>query len=416
VADPKLADEGDAQIELAEREMGALLSIRERFAREQPFANLRIACNLHVTKETAVLVHTLVAGGALVAITGCNNFSTQDAVAAALARRPGVAVLARHACTVAEYYERIEALVQFRPHVCIDDGGDLNVAVHADPAAMASLLGGSEQTSSGVLRLQAMGREGKLRVPVVLTNECRTKKCIDNYYGCGQSVIDGVIRGSGTFVTGKTFVVVGGGGLVGSGVAFRARGLGARVIVTEVDPFLALRAKYDGHEVMPAARAFPQADIIVTCTGNRDVVTLAHIEACRDGVILANAGQFDTEINVVALRAAAQSCVPLREGKMERFAMPSGKTVFLLGGGQLVNLSCAEGHPSAVMSTSFCGQALAAELIVQRGAELGKGCFNLPADLDDGIAALQLQALGIEIDSLTDEQRAWLKGWEQGTE
>ena len=404
---------GLAQIALAERSMSALVALRSGAPFET--AGLRIGVNLHVTKETAVLVKTLVALGASVCVAGCNAFSTQDDVAAALASLDGVEVHAVRGCSTDDFYAALDRVVAFGPEVVVDDGCDLTVRLHAAERGVAGVLGGCEQTTSGVIRAVNMHAAGSLEIPIVATNNNDTKRLLDNYYGTGQSVMDGIVRATALFVAAKT-VVVAGYGPCGKGVALRAAGLGAQVVVTEVDPFRALQATYDGFRVMPMAAAAPLADVDVTLTGNKHVVARDHMRAMKAGAVLCNGGQFVHEIDVDWLKATATASETVRPN-MVRYSFPGGaKDLVLLGDGNLVNLSCAEGHPSEVMATSFLGQLLAVKHIVAsaKNAALKPGVHALPKALDQEIAALQLKALGVEMDAMTPEQVAYAAEWEEG--
>ncbi len=424
VKDVKLADQGLKNIELAEARMGALLEIRKRFAEERPLKDVRVGMALHVTKETAVLVRTLIAGGADVAITGCNPLSTQDDVAAALAQE-GVKVWAYKGETNEDYYRYLTNIIAFQPHVTIDDGCDLVSEIHKKHAALIpSIIGGCEETTTGIIRLHAMVRDKALKYPVVAVNDNKTKHLLDNYYGTGQSTLDGILRASNILFAGKS-VVVCGYGSCGKGVALKAKGLGANVIVTEVDAFRALQAALDGFRVLKLDEAATIGDVFITVTGNKNVIDLHHMKLMKDGALLANSGHFDAEINIAALAKAATmrkmrpyldeytlgSQKDLKDGK-------GARRLYVAGEGRLVNLAAAEGHPSEVMSTSFCGQALAVEHLVKNKASLqGKGgqVIQLPPAIDDEIARLQLTAMGVAIDELTPEQKKYQSSWEEGT-
>jgi adenosylhomocysteinase len=411
VRDTALAPQGRLSIEYAQRNMQIMAGISRRFAREKPFRGLVIGMALHVTKETGVLVRTLAAGGAKVAIAGCNPLSTQDDVAAALAGE-GVAVFAKKGETKEEYYSYIEDVIGHGPHITIDDGCDLVTAIHTRHGeALGRLIGGCEETTTGVIRLRAMEADGALRYPVVAVNDNRTKHLLDNYYGTGQSSIDGILRATNTLIAGKTFVV-GGYGDCGKGAAMRAKGMGADVVVTEVDPFRALQAALDGFRVMPMAEAAGIGDIFLTVTGDKHVITTAHIRSMKDGAILANAGHFDIEIDVEGLKRLSK---PRRVRPFLDEYSIGKKKVFLCGEGRLVNLAAAEGHPSEVMATSFAGQALACEFLVRNKGRLKPGVVTLPEEIDTMIASLQLEAMGIRKDSLTKEQKKYLGGWKEGT-
>lgn len=413
VKDLSLAEQGLKNIEFAEREMGALLKVRERFAKEKPLKGLSVGMALHVTKETAVLVKTLIAGGADVAICGCNPLSTQDDVAAALAKS-GVKVFAYKGETKDDYYKFLSAVIATRPNITIDDGCDLVSEIHNKHSYLIKdIIGGAEETSTGVIRLKAMEKDGALKYPVVAVNDNKTKHLLDNYYGTGQSAIDGIIRGTNILFAGK-IVVVAGYGDCGKGVTQRARGLGANVVVTEVNHFRALQAKLDGFRVMPMMEAAKIGDIFITVTGNKSVVRTEHISEMKNGAILANAGHFDVEIDYDGLKKMATKVKDVRP-LVEEFTLKSGRKVFALGNCRLVNLSLAEGHPSEVMSTSFCGQALAIEYLVKNKGKLQPRVIILPETLDDEIARLQLEALGVEIDKLDKEQIRYLNSYKEGT-
>ena len=403
--------EGKKKIDYAAQEMKALMEIKKRFDKEKPLKGLRIGMALHVTKETANLVRTLVAGGAEVAITGCNPLSTQDDVAAALAKE-GVNVFAWRGETHAEYYENLNKVIAFEPTVTIDDGCDLITEIHTNHKKLIPKIKiGTEETTTGVIRLRAMEKDKALKCPVIAVNDNFTKHLFDNYYGTGQSSLDGILRATNVLLAGKTFVVAGYGDC-GKGVALRARGMGANVIVTEVDPLPALQAKMDGFRVMPMDRAAELGDIFLTVTGNKKVLRKEHYLKMKSGAILANSGHFNVEIDVNALKNMAAKRMIIRPN-LEEFKMKNGKKLYLCAEGRLVNLAAAEGHPSEVMSLSFCGQALAVEYGVKN--KLPPGMHTLPGEIDTAIAELQLKALGIEIDVLTAEQKKYLASWGEGT-
>ncbi|HDS74444.1 MAG TPA: adenosylhomocysteinase [Firmicutes bacterium] len=413
VKNPALADQGHRNIEWAERQMGALLKVKERFENEKPLAGVKVGLALHVTKETAVLVKTLVAGGAEVVITGCNPLSTQDDVAAALAEMDGVEVFAHKGETREEYYDFLNRVVKAKPDVTIDDGCDLVTVIHQEyPEMIPDLICGCEETTTGIIRLKAMEADGALKYPVFSVNDSNTKHLMDNFYGTGQSSLDGILRASNILFAGKIVVVVGYGSC-GKGVASRARGLGAKVIVTEVDPFRALQATMDGFEVMPMVDAVKVGEVYITVTGNKHVISAEHIRAMKDGAILANSGHFDNEIDVNWLEKNNSGKRNIRPF-FDEYTI-GDKVVFLCGEGRLVNLAAAEGHPSTVMAMSFCNQALAVEYGVKNRDNLKPGVLNLPANIDSDIAALQLEAMEIRIDTLTDEQIKYLSSWNEGT-
>lgn len=411
VKDLKLAEQGKLNVEFAESRMQALLNIRERLKKELPLKGITVGMALHVTKETAVLVETLIAGGANVVITGCNPLSTQDDVAAYLAKK-GVEVYAYKGETKEDYYRYITKVIDAKPDITIDDGCDLVSEIHKNHKELIpDIIAGCEETTTGIIRLKAMERDKALKYPILAVNDNKTKHLLDNYYGTGQSSMDGIIRATNVLIAGKNFVVCG-YGACGKGVSLRARGLGANVIVTEVDAFRALTARYDGFRVMPIEHAAKIGDIFVTVTGNKHIITLDLMREMRDGVILANAGHFDVEIDVAGLRKAAT--VRQVRPSLEEFNL-DGKKIYLAGEGRLVNLAAAEGHPSEVMATSFCGQALAVEYAVKNRGKLPVRVIQLPEEIDDKIAKLQLEAIGIKIDELTPEQKKYLSSWEEGT-
>ncbi len=412
IKDISLAEQGRRNIQWAERQMGALLKVKERFEREKPLAGHRIGLALHITKETAVLVHTLIAGGAEVAITSCNPLSTQDDIAAALAA-DGIATYGYKGESVEDYYRFINAVLDFNPDITIDDGCDLVTAVHTSRTELlANMICGCEETTTGIIRLCSMEKEGELKYPIIAVNDCDTKHLMDNYYGTGQSTLDGILRASNILIAGKT-VVVAGYGNCGKGVALRAKGMGGNVIVTEVNPFRALQAAMDGYRVMPMADAAPLGDLFITVTGDLHVITVEHVRAMKDGAVLANSGHFNNEIDVTGLEKAASSKRTIRPWFDEY--MVDGKPVFLCGDGRLVNLACAEGHPSTVMAMSFCDQALGVEYGIKNREKLAPGVHKLPPEIDMRVAELQLETMNISIDTLTPEQIAYLNSWREGT-
>ncbi len=414
VKDPSLAAQGKLNIEIAEKRMGALMKVRERFAKEKPFKGLTIGMALHVTKETAVLVKTLVAGGASVAITGCNPLSTQDDVAAALAEEKNVMVWAYKGESKEDYYRFLKAVIETKPQITIDDGCDLVTEIHQKHAGLIpSMIGGCEETTTGIIRLKSMEKENVLKMPMVAVNDNKTKHLMDNYYGTGQSTFDGILRSTNLLIAGKTVVVLGYGSC-GKGVAMRAKGLGAQVIVTEVDNFCALQAAMDGHRVMEMQDAAPLGDLFITVTGNLHVIRYEHMETMKDGAVLANSGHFDCEIDLDALEKKATRKRRVRH-YLDEYLLPNKRVLYVAGEGRLVNLASAEGHPSEVMSLSFCGQALACEYLVKNKKKLSPGVITLPPEIDDFIAGLQLTAMGLEIDTLTAEQKKYLGSWQEGT-
>ncbi|MBN1495013.1 adenosylhomocysteinase [Candidatus Peregrinibacteria bacterium] len=418
-----LALQGRNNIELAEKNMGALMKLRENFARLKPFKGLKIAMALHITKETAALVRTFIAGGANVAITSCNPLSTQDDVAEAL-KADGIAAYGYKGETGREYYSFLNKVLDIKPNITIDDGCDLVTQIHLKrPTLLREIIGGCEETTTGIIRLRAMERDRALKYPIIAVNDNKTKHLMDNYYGTGQSTINGIIRATNVLFAGKT-VVIAGYGDCGKGCAMRAKGMGANVIVTEVDAFPALQAQMDGFRVMPMKDAAPKGDIFITVTGNKHVIRVEHVHTMKNGAILANSGHFDIEIDVAGIKKAATQKKQIRPF-MTRYTFGKrgsahGKEVYVLADGRLVNLSAAEGHPSEVMSMSFCGQALACEYLVQHNGVKGKnplkpGVHYLPEEIDQKIASLQLGVMGVKIDKLTPEQVRYLKEWKEGT-
>ncbi|MCK4591188.1 MAG: adenosylhomocysteinase, partial [Candidatus Latescibacteria bacterium] len=409
VKDIKLAPQGLKNINWAEAQMGALLKVRERFEKEKPISGYRIGMALHVTKETAVLVRTLVAGGAEVAITSCNPLSTQDDAAAALASE-GVNVFAYKGENIEDYYRFLDKVISFNPQITIDDGMDLVTRVHTKyPQLLSDMICGCEETTTGVIRLRAMEEEGALKYPIIAVNDCQTKHLMDNYYGTGQSSLDGVIRATNLLISGKTVVVTGYGNC-GKGVALRANGLGANIIVTEVDPFRALQAKMDGYRVMKMEQAAREGDIFITVSGNLHVISSEHIRLMKDGAVLANSGHFDHEIDVTGLKKMASDVQRIRP-LFDQYIV-EGKRIYLCGEGRLVNLACAEGHPSMVMSLSFCDQSLGVEWGIRNREALEPKVYKLPQEIDQTVARLQLEAMRVSIDELTAEQKEYLSSWQ----
>ncbi|MCX6707743.1 MAG: adenosylhomocysteinase [Candidatus Woesearchaeota archaeon] len=412
VKDMNLANQGFMNIEIAESHMAALMQIKKRFEKEKPLKGVRVGMALHVTKETAVLVRTLLAGGAEVAITGCNPLSTQDDVAAALAKE-GVKVWGYKGENNEDYYRYLKNVVAFNPNITIDDGCDLVSEIHKNHKELIpNIIGGCEETTTGIIRLKAMEKDKALKYPMIAVNDNKTKHLLDNYYGTGQSTMDGIIRATNILFAGKNVVVLGYGSC-GKGFALRAKGFGANVIVTEVDNFCALQAAYDGFRVMKMEDACKIGDIFCTLTGNKHVIRTEHMKNMKNGTILANSGHFDIEIDLKGLKGIASSERRVRPF-LDEYVL-HGKKIFVCGEGRLVNLAAAEGHPSEVMSTSFCGQALAVEYCVKNKGKLPVSVIQLPEEIDDGIAGLQLAAMGIHIDDLTPEQIKYLGSWEEGT-
>jgi adenosylhomocysteinase len=414
VKDPALAAAGKLKIEWAEHSMPVLRQVRERFAKEQPLRGIRIGACLHVTTETAVLMITLKAGGAQVALCASNPLSTQDEVAAALAREYEIATFARKGEDNTTYYRHIQSVLALQPQVTMDDGADLISTLHGDRKdLLPGVIGGTEETTTGVIRLRAMEKDGVLAFPVIAVNDADTKHLFDNRYGTGQSTIDGLLRATNVLLAGKV-LVVSGYGMCGRGVAARAHGMGAQVIVTETAPMRALEAVMDGYRVMPMARAALEGDIFVTVTGNTSVVRTEHFAAMKDGAILANSGHFNVELDLEGLARLAKSRRPVRPF-VEEFTLAGGKRIYVLADGRLVNLAAAEGHPAVVMDMSFANQALSAEYMVKHGPGLERRVYVVPRDIDLEIARLKLASMDIQIDDLTPEQEAYLSSWTHGT-
>ena len=415
IADPGLVEPGVRRIEWADSAMPVLRRIRERFTVEKPLAGLTISACLHVTAETATLVRALLAGGARVYLAASNPLSTQDEVAAALACRYGAAVFARSGVDRAAYYEGIARAIEAGPDLVLDDGCDLVNTLHSErPDLVARVRGGCESTTTGVIRLRGMAAAGELGFPVVAANDTSVKRMCDNRYGTGQSSLDGILRATNTLLAGRT-VVVAGYGYCGKGLAERARGLGAHVIVTEVDPVQALDAVMQGFRVLPMAQAAPLGDVFITATGNRDVITGAHLAAMRDGAILANSGHFDVEIDLGALENLAVSVTRGVRPSTDEYALADGRRLLLLAEGRLVNLVAAEGHPPAVMDLSFATQALATAWLAANYGSLEPGTHDVPSEIDTEVAQLALASLRVEIDTLSPAQADYLESWRYGS-
>jgi adenosylhomocysteinase len=414
VKDLALASDGVRRIDWADRQMPVLAAIRDRFESEQPLAGHRVSACLHVTTETANLMRTLTAGGADVVLCASNPLSTQDDVAAALVEDYGVSVFAIKGEDNDTYYSHIEAAVDHKPHLTMDDGADVIGVLHSHRREqLGDIIAGTEETTTGVIRLKALERDGALGFPVIAVNEAKTKHLFDNRYGTGQSTIDGIVRATNVLLAGRKFVVAG-YGWVGRGVAMRARGMGAHVIVTEVDPMPALEAVMEGYEVLPMAKAAEIGDIFVTATGDKGVIARAHMERMKDGAILANTGHFNVEIEIPALRSLASQTRHARE-YVEEFRLEDGRRLFLVADGRLVNLAAAEGHPAQVMDMSFANQALASEFAVQNAGSLERKVYPVPEAIDNEIARLKLATMEIAIDQLTEEQAKYLASWDEGT-
>jgi adenosylhomocysteinase len=413
VKDLGLAKTGVERIEWAGRNMPVLRLIQERFAKEQLFKGMTIGACLHVTTETANLMLALKAGGATVVLCASNPLSTQDETAAALVKAYGISTYAIHGENNETYYNHIDAVLDAHPVITMDDGADLVSSLHTKRVdQLTEIIGSSEETTTGVIRLKAMEQDKALKIPVVAVNDSDTKHLFDNRYGTGQSTMDGIIRATNLLIAGKT-VVVAGYGLCSRGIAMRAKGMGAHVIVTEVDPVKALEAAMDGYQVMPMKKAATMGDVFITATGDKSIVTIEHMRLMKPGVILANSGHFNVEIEYDKLKQAANGVRVIR-GSVEEFNF-EGKLVYVIGEGRLVNLAAAEGHPAEVMDMSFADQALAAEWLVQNKGKLEAKVYRLPKKLDQEVAQLKLNAMGIKIDKLTKEQQYYLTSWQEGT-
>jgi adenosylhomocysteinase len=415
VKDLSLATGGRFRIEWAEQEMPVLRSIRQRFEKEKPLQGLRIAACLHVTTETANLMHTLQVGGAEIVLCASNPLSTQDDVAASLVANYEIPVYAIKGEDDSTYYDHLKAALDIKPQITMDDGADLVSTIHKSRTELIDdIIGGTEETTTGVIRLRAMSNDGALRFPVIAVNDSDTKHLFDNRYGTGQSTMDGIIRATNILIAGRT-IVVAGYGWCSRGIAMRAEGLGANVIVTEIDPMRALEAVMDGFRVMPMIEAAPIGDIFVTATGDINVIDTHHFQAMKPGAMVANSGHFNVEINLNGLKEIADNSEPQRVRPFVEAYSIKGKPVYILGEGRLINLAAAEGHPASVMDMSFANQALGAEYMVKNAASLEPNVYTIPEDVDKEIARLKLEAMGISIDTLTDEQVRYLNQWEEGT-
>ncbi|MEN6571773.1 MAG: adenosylhomocysteinase [Anaerolineaceae bacterium] len=414
VKDPKLAEGGRLRIEWAQREMPVLSQIQERFAKERPLAGMRISACLHVTTETANLMKTLQAGGADVVLTASNPLSTQDDVAASLVAHDEIPVYAIKGESNVVYYKHINAALDHKPHITMDDGADLVNVLHTKRREMLDgVVAGTEETTTGVIRLRAMAADNALGFPIIAVNDALTKHFFDNRYGTGQSTLDGIVRATNVLLAGKVFVVAG-YGWCGRGLASRARGMGSDVIVTEVDPLKALEAVMDGFRVMPMEEAAKIGDIFVTLTGDINVVDRHHFEVMKSGAIIANSGHFNVEINIPALAEMAVSKRLVRPF-VEEYTLKDGRRIFVLGEGRLINLAAAEGHPASVMDMSFANQALSLEYLVKNAGTMEKRVYSVPEDIDKEIARLKLSAMGVNIDDLSAEQLHYLNSWQEGT-
>ncbi|MEW5747115.1 MAG: adenosylhomocysteinase [Nitrospirota bacterium] len=414
VKDIGLAKKGKLRIEWAAQEMPVLKSIAERFAKEKPLKGIRVVACLHVTTETASLMETLKAGGAQIALCASNPLSTQDDVAASLVKNSDISVFAIKGEDTRTYYRHIKDSLALGPQVTMDDGADVVSVLHKEEKGLLkNVIGGTEETTTGVIRLKAMAADGALQYPIIAVNDAYTKHLFDNRYGTGQSTMDGVIRATNRLIAGSVFVIAG-YGWCGRGVAMRARGMGARVIITEIDPLKALEATMDGFEVMPVKAAARIGDIFVTATGDINVISKECFPLMKDGAIISNTGHFNVEIDIESLAKMSKARREMRDF-VEEFTLKSGKRIYLLGEGRLINLAAAEGHPSAVMDMSFANQALCAEYMVKNAKKLQKTVYSVPEKIDKEIARLKLKAMGIRIDSLTPEQKKYLQSWEMGT-
>ena len=414
VKDPAQADKGRMRIEWADGNMPVLASIRDQFKKTRPLEGLRIAACLHVTTETANLARTLAAGGAKVALCASNPLTTQDDVTAALVKHYGIATFAIKGEDHSTYYSHINAVLSTKPHITMDDGADLVTILHTKRRdLLEDVRGGTEETTTGVIRLRSMAAEGVLKYPIIAVNDAVTKHFFDNRYGTGQSTIDGIVRATNVLLAGST-VVVAGYGWCGKGVAMRARGLGANVVVTEIDPTRALEAAMDGFRVLPMGKAAREGDIFVTVTGNKGVLRAEHFKIMKDGAIVSNSGHFNVEIDIPALAKMSKSRRTVRDFT-EEFMMKNGRRVYLLADGRLVNLSAAEGHPAVVLDMSFANQALCVEHLVKGRSPLPPGVYPVPQDIDQRIASLKLKTMGLPIDRPTKEQIRYLASWSEGT-
>ncbi|MEW6087656.1 MAG: adenosylhomocysteinase [bacterium] len=414
VKDLKLAEKGKLRIEWADERMPVLKIIRERFSKEKPLKGITLGACLHVTTETANLVRTLKAGGANVFLCASNPLSTQDDVAASLVKDEGIPVFAICGEDNNTYYKHINAVLDERPQITMDDGADLVSTIHSKKRDLIpDIIGGTEETTTGVIRLKSMETKGVLAFPIVAVNEAMTKYFFDNRYGTGQSTIDGILRATNILLAGSNFVVCG-YGWCGRGVAMRARGMGANVIVTEVDPIRALEAVMDGYRVMPIAQAAKIGDVFVTLTGDINVIRGEHFKVMKNGVVVANSGHFNVELDIPSLEKLSKKKRVVLDS-VEEYTMADGRKINLLGEGRLINLAAAEGHPAVVMDMSFANQALGAEFMVKMGKKLEKKVYNVPAEVDKKIATLKLKSMEIKIDTLTPEQKKYLASWEEGT-
>nr|MBN2278279.1 adenosylhomocysteinase [candidate division Zixibacteria bacterium] len=414
ISDPKLAGKGKLRIEWAERNMPVLRLIRERFKKEKPLKGINLACCLHVTTETANLMITLKAGGATAALCASNPLSTQDEVAASLVKDHGISIFARFGEDKKTYYRHINQTLDIKPHVTMDDGADLVSTLHSSRRELLNgIIGGTEETTTGVIRLKAMAQDSALMYPIIAVNDSKTKHFFDNRYGTGQSTIDGILRATNALIAGST-VVVAGYGWCGRGLATRAKGMGANVIVTEVDSTKAIEAAMDGFMVMPMAEAARKGDIFVTLTGDINVIRMEHFNKMKDGAIVCNSGHFNVELDLTSLDKNKKKKRLVRDF-VEEYTLKNGRRIFILGEGRLINLAAAEGHPAMVMDMSFANQALGVEYLVGRAGSMKQAVYVVPEKIDNKIAELKLRSMGIRIDRLTPEQKKYLASWEMGT-
>ncbi|MEA2030012.1 MAG: adenosylhomocysteinase [candidate division Zixibacteria bacterium] len=413
IKNSRLARQGKDKIEWAERNMPVLRLIRERFKKEKPLRGINMSCCLHITTETANLARTLKAGGAKVVLCASNPLSTQDDTAASLVKDYGISVFAIHAENTKTYYKHIHQAIDYKPHITMDDGADLVSTLHSDRKELtAKVMAGTEETTTGVIRLKAMAKDNKLLFPVIAVNDSKTKHFFDNRYGTGQSTLDGVLRATNMLIAGSTVVVLG-YGWCGRGLATRAKGMGANVIVTEIDPVKAIEAAMDGFMVMPMAQAASKGDLFITLTGDINVIRLEHFKKMKDGAIVCNSGHFNVELDLDSLSKASKKRRLVRPN-VEEFTL-KGKHIFILAEGRLINLASAEGHPATVMDMSFANQALAAEYVVKNHKKLERKVYVVPEKIDQKIAELKLKSMGIHIDKLTSEQKEYLSSWNMGT-
>jgi adenosylhomocysteinase len=414
IRNTSLAAEGKKKINWAEAHMHVLVALRRRFEKTKPLKGIRVGGCLHVTKETGVLIRTLMASGAEISWCGCNPLSTQDDVAASLAKDENISIFASRGVSTKEYYDDIHSVMKFNPHITIDDGADLTIEMHKKINKSKSMIyGGTEETTTGVIRLRAMQKSAKLIYPIIAVNDAETKHDFDNVYGTGQSALDGIIRATNVLLAGKN-IVIAGYGHVGKGIAKRASGMGANVIIAEVDPIAALKAKLDGYSLAPMKNAATKGDIFITTTGCKDVIVEEDIATMKNGSILANAGHFNVEISIPALEKLAADKEQINEHTMQ-YNLKNGVRVYLIGEGRLVNLAAAEGHPSEVMDMSFANQFLSVLKLAKEGSSMKPMVYNIDKSQDQEIANAKLESMGLEIDSLTPEQKAYLDGFDEGT-